>query len=359
MRILGLDVALAPVLDLDPGTESPVLGTRCFGDDPDAVVRLGLAWLQGLSSAGVLGCLKHYPGHGATRLDSHLQLPRVGDEAASRRHRSVFEEVAAAWQEEDAPEPSVLTAHILVASSALPVSLDPKTTNSIPAGLGPVWTDSLDMGALAPFGDLQSRVEASGKAGADFLIVGVESSEGLKIAHSLSLPWTPKARSWAASAERELPIPEPWDPTDLARTARKALRVLTDPPIPFGGWDWVLPDRFKEYGKVARPSRLTGGTRWIETVHNYDAGRPETIRAVLEAIPTEKPVLLGWIHRGAPDEGTVDVLRRRQKRIRAVAHLLDTPAAPISEVLWSADTSGFGEAEIDALLAAWIDAPGE
>ncbi|MEN8149505.1 MAG: glycoside hydrolase family 3 N-terminal domain-containing protein [Planctomycetota bacterium] len=76
-RAVGVNVVLAPVLDVLSRATNPIAGSRSFSDDPDLVTRLGLAFIEGIQEEGVLACAKHYPGHGDTALDSHADLPRV------------------------------------------------------------------------------------------------------------------------------------------------------------------------------------------------------------------------------------------------------------------------------------------
>ena len=67
----------APVLDVDTCPTNPIIGDRSFHSDPAVVARLGAAFAGGLQRAGVMACGKHFPGHGDTTLDSHLDLPVV------------------------------------------------------------------------------------------------------------------------------------------------------------------------------------------------------------------------------------------------------------------------------------------
>src|SRR2546422_697639 len=77
LRALGVNVNHAPVLDVNSNAENPVIGVRAFGDDPADVARLGVAYIRAAQGAGVLTTAKHFPGHGATPVDSHLDLPVV------------------------------------------------------------------------------------------------------------------------------------------------------------------------------------------------------------------------------------------------------------------------------------------
>lgn len=80
-RDVGISWAFAPVVDLDVEPANPIIQTRAFGGEPEAVGRAGAGWIAACQSAGVLACAKHFPGHGRTTADSHAELPVV---AASR-----------------------------------------------------------------------------------------------------------------------------------------------------------------------------------------------------------------------------------------------------------------------------------
>ncbi len=77
LRAVGIDQDYAPVVDVDTNPRNPVIGDRSLSSDPELVGRLGAALASGLQSAGVAACAKHFPGHGDTSQDSHLELPRL------------------------------------------------------------------------------------------------------------------------------------------------------------------------------------------------------------------------------------------------------------------------------------------
>ena len=81
-RAVGITWAFAPVCDLDLEPKNPIVGTRSFGADPVRVGEQAAVWIRALQEHGVLGCAKHYPGHGRTTEDSHATLPRVRASAA-------------------------------------------------------------------------------------------------------------------------------------------------------------------------------------------------------------------------------------------------------------------------------------
>lgn len=75
LSAVGINMDMAPVLDVLTNPDNTVIGDRAFGPDPHGVARLGLAFMHGLHAAGMVAVAKHFPGHGDTRLDSHVALP--------------------------------------------------------------------------------------------------------------------------------------------------------------------------------------------------------------------------------------------------------------------------------------------
>ncbi|HEV8460709.1 MAG TPA: glycoside hydrolase family 3 N-terminal domain-containing protein [Gaiellaceae bacterium] len=166
----GINWDLAPVADVNVPA-NPVIGTRAFGSDPELVARHVAAWTRGLQSRRVAACAKHFPGHGATEQDSHLELPAlVGDvEEGLEPFRAA---IAAGVR-------SIMTAHIKV--HELPATVDA----SIIRGLlreelgfdGVVMADALEMkGVSSVFGVEQAAVRAL-NAGVDALCVGHDLHE--------------------------------------------------------------------------------------------------------------------------------------------------------------------------------------
>lgn len=87
---LGVDWVFAPVVDLANNSQNPIVNTRSFGEDPEQVTRLAGAFMQGLNKGGVLNCLKHFPGHGNTTTDSHLDLPVVPDSLSTLKKTALL-----------------------------------------------------------------------------------------------------------------------------------------------------------------------------------------------------------------------------------------------------------------------------
>lgn len=171
----GIDLDLAPVLDVASETTNPVIGVRSFGADPEQVSRHGVAFLAGLHAGGAAGCAKHFPGHGATTTDSHLELPRldVTEQVLADRDLPPFQAAAAAGMD------AVMTGHLHIpVLGSRPASLEPAVTalaRSLPGGQDRVIvTDALDMHAVSD-GDGEGFARACVRAlqaGADLLCLG-------------------------------------------------------------------------------------------------------------------------------------------------------------------------------------------
>src|SRR5512138_628761 len=109
LRAVGIDQDYAPCVDVDTNPANPVIGDRSFSRDPAVVARLGAALAEGLQSAGVAACAKHFPGHGDTSQDSHHALPRLphGMERLRAVELLPFRALAAAGVS------SIMTAHVV------------------------------------------------------------------------------------------------------------------------------------------------------------------------------------------------------------------------------------------------------
>ncbi len=77
IKVLGINMNFAPTVDLFTNHDSTIIGTRSFGDDPERAGILGAAWANGSIAAGVIPTVKHFPGHGDTSYDSHINLPEI------------------------------------------------------------------------------------------------------------------------------------------------------------------------------------------------------------------------------------------------------------------------------------------
>ena len=178
LAALGINLDMAPCLDVLAAPSNPVIGTRSFGASADLVARHGAAAVRGLQSAGVAACAKHFPGHGATLLDSHAELAVVPDGLAVVEERDLppFRAALAAGVL------TVMPGHLRVAAltGELPASLSVAAISLLRSSLGfdgVVVSDALEMRAVSdPFGIPGAAVLAVA-AGNDLLCLGREVPE--------------------------------------------------------------------------------------------------------------------------------------------------------------------------------------
>lgn len=173
VKLAGFNLDFAPVLDVNSNPKNPVIGDRSFGSTAELVSRLGVAEMKGLRSEGIIPVVKHFPGHGDTSVDSHLELPVVNktEQQLAKLEWIPFE--AAIKEHAEA----VMVAHILFPK------LDPKYPASLSNVIigeqlrgkfnyqGVVITDDLSMGAIAKNYKLDEAALASVRAGSDILLV--------------------------------------------------------------------------------------------------------------------------------------------------------------------------------------------
>ncbi len=171
LRALGLDIDFAPVLDVHTNPANPIIGDRAFGRDADGVIRRALAFARGLGAAGVLACGKHFPGHGDTDTDSHLELPRI-DHPWPRLEAVELAPFAAAKS-----LPMIMTAHVVFA--ALDADRPATLSHAVVTGLlrerlgytGVIVSDDLDMKAIAAEMGADVAAVAAIRAGCDALLL--------------------------------------------------------------------------------------------------------------------------------------------------------------------------------------------
>lgn len=172
LRRAGVNVDFAPVLDLARYRANTVIGARSFGDDPREVVRLAGALARGLERAGIVATFKHFPGHGSTSVDSHLDLPAIEDEADVMRSRDLapFASLLPSAR-------AVMSAHILFRSfdEKFPATLSASILTSLlreEIGFkGVCFTDCMQMEAIASsVGTAAGAVQAI-RAGADCVLI--------------------------------------------------------------------------------------------------------------------------------------------------------------------------------------------
>lgn len=171
-RAVGINWVLAPVADLDVLATNPIVQTRAFGDNPQRVASYVRSWIEGCQDAGALACAKHYPGHGRTAVDSHIDLPVVDASAELLRASDLVPFHVAA----DSGVAAVMTGHVAYPSldpSGLPATLSKPLLDELRGAFGfegLVVSDALIMdGALQGRRESDAAVEAV-RAGVDLLL---------------------------------------------------------------------------------------------------------------------------------------------------------------------------------------------
>ena len=170
--IAGIDIDLAPVVDVNSDARNPVIGVRSFGSDPRLVARHAAAMVTGIQHAGVAACVKHFPGYGDVVIDPHLSLPTVHRTPEQFRsiHMLPFQSAIHAGTK------CVMVAHIAIPAMGTEVStINPNTIDILRRELGfdgVVICDALDMGAIRDtVGQRRGGVLAL-LAGNDLLCIG-------------------------------------------------------------------------------------------------------------------------------------------------------------------------------------------
>ncbi len=169
LRMLGIHLNYAPVVDLNVNPNNPIIGFRSFGEDPQLTFKLADAYNRGMESEGIWGCAKHFPGHGNTLADSHKELPVVDHTPSSLQKELIpFDMMLKAGVK------SVMVGHLKVPLlDSMPTSLSrPVVTDLLRNELkfnGLIITDALNMKGIANhFGAIDAGIRAL-KAGNDIL----------------------------------------------------------------------------------------------------------------------------------------------------------------------------------------------
>jgi beta-N-acetylhexosaminidase len=173
-RALGIHVAFAPVLDVNNNPKNPVISLRSFGENPHLVAQLGTAVVRGIQENGMLATGKHFPGHGDTEQNSHLELARV-DASAARLDSVELVPFRAAIR---SGVRGIMTFHGSLPgldTSSLPATLNPHIMTDLLRGRlgfdGMIFTDALDMNGVLGKMSMAEVTQRAVGAGADVLLM--------------------------------------------------------------------------------------------------------------------------------------------------------------------------------------------
>jgi len=210
LRAMNFDIDYAPVLDVDSNPDNPIIGDRSFSRDAKQTAVLGRALIEGLHSAGVAACGKHFPGHGDTDLDSHLALPFIAHDVARLRELEwvPFKEAISAGLG------AIMTAHVVIESidESLPATLSKPVLDYLRNELsfnGVIISDDLEMKAVAERFTPQEMAKLGIEAGVDHFLVCekpevilefyralVRCVEERKISHQALMDAAKRSRLW-------------------------------------------------------------------------------------------------------------------------------------------------------------------
>ncbi|WP_284037103.1 beta-N-acetylhexosaminidase [Neobacillus sp. 114] len=187
LKEFGLNLDFAPVLDINSNPNNPVIGDRSFGNNAEIVSKLGVQTMKGIQSQNVITTIKHFPGHGDTSVDSHLDLPIVNKSFKELKELELIPFERAINQGADV----VMVAHILLPqldktnpgtmSKAVMTDLLRKQLGFT----GVIITDDMTMGAITEHFDIGKASVESVKAGSDIILVGHDYNNVVKIISSL------------------------------------------------------------------------------------------------------------------------------------------------------------------------------
>jgi beta-N-acetylhexosaminidase len=245
LAAVGFDVDFAPVLDVHTNPANPVIGDRAFATTAERAAARALAFAAGLAEAGVLACGKHFPGHGDTGTDSHLELPRLDHDLDRLRRVELlpFARAAAAGL------PMIMTAHVIFSAidAQLPATLSRAVVTDVLRGelgyRGVVVSDDLDMKAITAHWPPGPAAVAAVAAGCDALLLCLQRPAQLAAREALiragEADSALRARIGEAAARvralKRAPAPAPARPGAVRRSLGRADDVQLAARVAGGG----------------------------------------------------------------------------------------------------------------------------
>lgn len=338
LKALGINLNLAPVVDVNNNPANPVIGVRSFGEDPQKVARLGNAEVRGYQDAGIVACLKHFPGYGDTSTDPHLAMPTVpyAMERLEQIELVPFQSGIAHGAE------CIMSAHIylpaLMSDAELPATLSPAVIHDLLrvhlAYQGVIMTDCLEMNAISETVGVGKGALLAFQAGNDLLLISHRFDRQLAGIEALK----------AAVYSGEI------SPAQIRQSAERIIklkkRLLTQPGAPSASQalDLVGNDEHRQLSQQVyeRSTTLLRDTEKLLPLH----------------LEPEKHLLVIYTHRdiwtqvedkGYPEAFLVESLRQRHANTSAMVLTEQTTPAEY-EALYSA------AAGADVLLMLTVNA---
>jgi beta-N-acetylhexosaminidase len=271
LKALGINMNLAPVVDVNNNPANPVIGVRSFGEDSRQVALLGAAMVKGFRAAGILSCLKHFPGHGDTAVDSHLELPVI----PYTLQRLEALELVPFRSGIEAGAESAMIAHVAFPALAEQGTIPATLSTAIIQGLlreqlgfnGIILSDCMEMKAISDtFGTERAAVMAL-QAGIDLVLVSheyihqrgsIKAIQAVVQSHKLS------AQAIRKAAERVVRLKErylSWD--DKPTTTTLPACIGCEDHIQLQGQAYELSTTLVRNDEALLPLHLDSGERIV------------------------------------------------------------------------------------------------
>jgi beta-N-acetylhexosaminidase len=179
LSAIGFNLNFSPVADVNSNPANPIIGDRAASNDPREVTQICSTLIEGQQAAGIIACLKHFPGHGDTALDSHLELPVVNKSTVELRTTELYP-----FERLCRHAAAAMTAHVLYpALDSTPATFSARLCTTLlrrEFGFeGVLFSDDLEMGALSKHWSIEESAVRAVRAGCDALLVC--SSEELQL----------------------------------------------------------------------------------------------------------------------------------------------------------------------------------
>jgi beta-N-acetylhexosaminidase len=355
-KAIGVSVNFYPVVDVNDNPANPIINIRSFGENPQRVGEFGAAYVRGTQDAGVIATAKHFPGHGDTSVDSHLELPVITFDR-TRLNQIELPPFEAAIK---AGVGSVMTAHIYLPQFEKTPGVPASLSRAITTGLlrddlgfkGLIFTDALPMHAITSnFGAAQSPVMAI-KAGADVALEPVDIPSAFAALQAAvsngeitvdrlnqSVRRLLAAKAWAELNARHAPALDQVDTLVSSRAAQQksqeiiehALTLVKDDPkalpLKLSDDDQVLLVNFVDASDQENPGN-SGFTFRSEFMKRHPKTifasvapsiSPSEARLIQQLAPSYKTIVVSCSIRIASYKGSIGLNDAQQNLLRALA----------------------------------------